>query len=270
MHARLNRRIFLESTAAIMAAPSAALGADEAERRRIRVASFNIQIGRGTDGKYDLKRTANALRLMKPDLIGLQEVDRGTDRSHGEDQARTLADLLKLPFAFGKASDRPGGEYGNAVLSRWPIIEQDNHLLPSWGEQRAVLSTTIDVPRAGPIRFLSAHLQSPNRERQRPQRIGQIERISRLFARGGSPVILAADVNAQPDSDELKRLREDWIDATQSASGGTFPADQPDRRLDYIFVRRCDAWAMVRAEVIAEPIASDHRPVLAVLETRFS
>ncbi len=212
MHARLNRRIFLESTAAIMAAPSAALGADEAERRRIRVASFNIQIGRGTDGKYDLKRTANAIRLMKPDVIGLQEVDRGADRSDGEDQARTLADLLDMHFAFGKASDRPGGEYGNAVLSRWPIAEQNNHLLRSWGEQRAVLSATVDVPHAGPIRFLSAHLHSPNRERQHPQRIGQIEQISRLFARGGSPVILAADVNARPDSEELKRLDEAWID----------------------------------------------------------
>ena len=83
--------------------------------KSVKLASYNIQIGLGMDKKYDLDRTAEAIRKFGAETIVLNEVDVGTDRSHGDDQPAILARKLGLNYLFGRASDRPGGIYGNVV-----------------------------------------------------------------------------------------------------------------------------------------------------------
>ena len=83
----------------------------------VKLAAYNIQIGLGMDKKYDLDRTAEAIRKIGAETIVLNEVDVGTERSQGDDQPALLAGKLGLNYLFGRASDRPRGIYGNAVLS---------------------------------------------------------------------------------------------------------------------------------------------------------
>ncbi|MCY2995293.1 MAG: hypothetical protein NTY19_46640 [Planctomycetota bacterium] len=89
-----------------------------AEPLRIRVLTYNIQHGEGTDGKIDLARTAAVIKRLTPDLAALQEVDKATTRSRGVDQAAELGKLTGMHVAFGKAMDFAGGRYGEAILSR--------------------------------------------------------------------------------------------------------------------------------------------------------
>lgn len=236
----------------------------------LRVLTYNIQIGIGMDRKVDLERTAEVIREARPDLVAIQEVDRFTNRSEGVDQARALAESLGMHFAFGYASSRPGGDYGVVTLSRWPILETSNHKLPHVGnnETRTILSTLIEIPGQGKIRFLNAHLQ--NALERREERLLQIDHINDLFAEGDFPAIFATDLNAYPDTPEMERMKTHWIDATAAAEGNTYPADEPEIRLDYIFVRDGDSWQVLEAKVIDAPMASDHRPVLAVIAPQFS
>lgn len=231
----------------------------------LRVLTYNIQIGIGMDKKIDLERTAEVIRRAKPDLVALQEVDRLTDRSQGVDQAQVLAEKLGMHYVFGYASSRAGGDYGVVILSRWPILETSNHPLPHVGnrETRTILSALIEIPGHGKIQFLSAHLQ--NALANQEERLLQIGHINQLFGEGEIPAIFGTDLNAYPDTPEVERMKTNWIDATSDATENTYPADEPKIRLDYIFVRAGDPWQVEKAEVLEEPLASDHRPVLAVL-----
>jgi len=80
------------------------------------------------------------------------------------------------------------------------------------------------------------------------------------------PTIMAGDLNAEPGSPPLAALGPGWLDTTPTAPQPSFPSDKPKIRIDFIFARPASEWRVVSAEVVNEPGASDHRPVLAVLE----
>src|SRR5688572_3660564 len=83
---------------------------------RLRVLTYNIHHGEGTDARFDLERLARIIREARPDLVALQEVDRRTRRASGVDQAAELGRLTGMNVVFGKAMDHDGGEYGQAIL----------------------------------------------------------------------------------------------------------------------------------------------------------
>jgi endonuclease/exonuclease/phosphatase family metal-dependent hydrolase len=87
----------------------------------LRIVSYNIRHGAGLDGKVDLQRIAKVIAKEKPEVVTLQEVDQECTRSGSVDQAAELGRLLKMEHRFGKFMDFQGGEYGMAVLSRFPI-----------------------------------------------------------------------------------------------------------------------------------------------------
>ncbi|HEY3237285.1 MAG TPA: endonuclease/exonuclease/phosphatase family protein, partial [Polyangiaceae bacterium] len=88
----------------------------------LRLVTYNTHHGECVDGRFELERLAAIIRSLDPDLVGLQEVDNLTVRSGNVDQARVLGELTGMRHAFGRAMDFDGGEYGEAVLSRWPIL----------------------------------------------------------------------------------------------------------------------------------------------------
>ncbi|MEO1530005.1 MAG: endonuclease/exonuclease/phosphatase family protein, partial [Planctomycetota bacterium] len=124
--------------------PSIALNAS-AETARLRVLTYNIHHGRGTDGKFDYERLARTIAKLKPDVVALQEVDNQTTRSSGVDQAKELGRRLQMHHVFGNAMDFAGGQYGEAVLSRFPILKSKTHALPhqAGNEPRAALAAHI-------------------------------------------------------------------------------------------------------------------------------
>jgi endonuclease/exonuclease/phosphatase family metal-dependent hydrolase len=240
---------------------------------RLTILTYNIQIGTGMDRKVDLARTAAVIKSVAPDLVALQEVDRKARRTGGVDQAVELSRLTGMHLIFGKASDREGvdrdgGDYGNAILSRFPIKRSQNRALPNTPnfELRAVLEVEVDWPQRNgeriPVRFFGTHFDNAS-EADRVASARMLNDLARLEPE--MPTILAGDLNSVPSSEPAKILGQQW---TPAAAGETltYPANTPRRQIDYIFFRPARTWRVIRVQAVDEPAASDHRPVLAVLE----
>lgn len=220
----------------------------------LRVVTFNIHHGRGTDGKIDLERVARTLQALKPDVVALQEVDRDTKRSGGVDQLQRLAELTGWNSAFGQTMPYDGGRYGNAILSRFPISEQTNHPLPvhEGQEPRAALMVTVTPGRDLPaFRFVSTHF-SHDRADARLDQAGHL--LTRC--RGVTvPLLIGADFNAKPTSAPMQRF---W-------KAGFVDQVHPQSEIDYILTRKDDRWERQEVLVVEDLVTSDHRPVLVTL-----
>ena len=237
----------------------------------LRVLCYNIHYGQGNDGQYDLERLAAVIAESKPDLVALQEVDVGVKRSGRVHQARRLGELTGMAVRFGPTQHYEGGLFGNAVLTRLPILDVAIHPLPYTETTpelvtypRGAIAVTIRGPNGRPLRFISTHFQHNVAE----DRVAEAKAVNSLFAADGNtlPTILAGDINAQPDSEPVQVLLERWTNAIDEAAAPTVPSAKPTSRIDYIFYRPASQFRLLEAKVIAEPMASDHRPVFAVLE----
>src|SRR5688500_20391535 len=89
--------------------------------RTLRVMTYNIHVGVGMDKKLDLQRIADVINRERPDLVGLQEVDRNVKRTEGKDEIDELTAMTRMHFAFAPNLDYQGGKYGAAILPRHPI-----------------------------------------------------------------------------------------------------------------------------------------------------
>ncbi len=221
----------------------------------LRVLTYNIHHGEGTDKVFDYPRLAKLINDLAPDLVALQEVDVGTERVLGVDQAALLGKLCKMHHAFGQAMPYQGGRYGDAILSRFPIESVAVHPLPYQFEQepRTAVEVRVTPEGIGPITFVSTHLCHQKVE----NRVQQTQRIKSLFPKqGGNPTILAGDFNARPGSDPMQVLVDaGWKDAVA-----------PRSVIDYVLVRSCDPWKVKEVTILDETVVSDHKPVLVVLE----
>ncbi len=233
-------------------------------KRTVRVMSWNIQHGEGLDATINLERIASVIRDAGPDIVGFQEVDRNTDRSGNVDQIAQLAALTGMNFFFGKNINYQNGAYGLAVLSRFPIRRQSHALLQklnSTVEQRGVNQLEIDL--GGPALVLfNTHLDAGSDEAERLSSIAQLKALSQPYT--NQSLIMLGDFNARPTSSSYGAVAESFADAwplAGSGNGYTFPANLPDRRIDYQWVRSANGLRPVRAWVISTP-ASDHLPVM--------
>lgn len=227
----------------------------------LHVTTYNIHHGEGIDGVLDLKRIANIIKSEKADIVALQEVDRGTTRVNKLDILQDLSRLTGLQyFAFGKNIDYQGGDYGNGILSRYPIVSQQNtHLRQiTAGEQRGVLQTIIDV-QGRKLAFLSVHFDVRNQDERIASTTQVANEILPLYKQ--YPLILAGDFNDNPTGTATARIDSLLIDAWSivgTSSGFTIPVGNPTRRIDFVF--HTDHLKPVLGNVERTP-ASDHLPV---------
>lgn len=232
-----------------------------AQQTQVRVLTYNIHHGEGTDAKLDVARIAAVIQSVDPDFVAVQEVDVRTTRVAGADLAHQLAARTGLHAVFGKAIDHQGGWYGNALLSRWPLHGFTNHLMPftPTRERRAVLEGIT----GGGFRFFATHLDITE-----PDRLLAAGRIAEIVAAhpAGLPMILAGDLNATPGSATMNALLKDWSSAVLDAPLLTSPAAKPIRQIDYILFRPASRWRVLEVRVLDEPVASDHRPLFAVFQ----
>ncbi|HEY0037100.1 MAG TPA: endonuclease/exonuclease/phosphatase family protein [Longimicrobium sp.] len=262
--------------AALLAGCATASPAPPAERA-VTVMVYNIRAGKDLAGSENLPRIAELVRSTGADLVLLQEVDRNTQRSGPADQPAVLARLTGYSVAFGRTIGFQGGDFGVALLSRWPI--RRDTLIPllvttppgrTTGnrEQRGVLVAVVDAP-GGPIAVLNTHLDHTGDDVWRMQEIATVLQVSRTAVEPGMPVLIGGDLNARPENAVHEQLRRaGFRDAWEGCGAGdamTFPASAPDRRIDYLYVdgtTRCES-----AQVLASD-ASDHRPLLFRLRLR--
>ncbi len=199
----------------------------------------------------------DALKAEDPDIVCLQEVWE----DETGDQATRFGEALGLNAVYGQASERLGVGFGNAVLSRWPVLASRSIALPdSPGEEgggsRAVLMVDIDGPR-GPFSVVSTHLCWRLHESRWRQR--QVESLCDFVARHNLPdfpPLVCGDFNAPPTSDEIRMMtgeaavpveglffHDAWVVAGDGGPGYTWDqsndfaggALEPNRRIDYIF-----------------------------------
>lgn len=216
----------------------------------------------------DLAAIVQAIASQKPDLVALQEVDVNTKRSGLGDQAAVIAQQLGMYSYFGKAIDFNGGEFGTAILSRYPITDTITYLLPDVGgkgnEPRVLTTARVLLPSGENLIFASTHLDHRGKAESRKL---QIREILKLVEGKKLPWILAGDLNAKPDSEEIQLLGSKFgFSCTQCPN--TFPAGAPDRIIDYIAFYPRNKMEPETHLVVEESYASDHRPVFAVLRMK--
>ena len=231
--------------------------------QQLRVLCYNIHHGRGVDDRVDLERLAKVINDCHPDLVALQEVDNRTQRSGGVDQTAELAKLTGMHAQFARQIDFGGGQYGQALLSRWPLSDLRIHWLPGEPkrEQRMVATCSVQLP-GKQLLFGTTHLHHNNAE----FRLRQARAITESLQDLPATIILAGDLNAQPEHSPVVELLKSWTVVRSATDLLTFPAIEPIKQIDYIFYRPSDRLRVVSSQVIDEASASDHRPLLVVLE----
>jgi endonuclease/exonuclease/phosphatase family metal-dependent hydrolase len=231
--------------------------------KTFRVATLNIW---NRFGPWDERLVAlrAGVREVAPDVLGLQEVVRlAPGEGDDLDQAAALADGFGYHVAYGRARDERW--YGNAVLSRWPIARSHVYELPRMGtdERRTLLFAEIDAP-FGPLPFFVTHLNWKLDDGYvRAAQVREIvHRIEALAKPGAFPAVLVGDFNAEPGADEIRFLhglttlgaarsvyfQDAFALAGDGSPGHTYtranpfaaPLREPDRRIDYVFVRGRD------------------------------
>jgi endonuclease/exonuclease/phosphatase family metal-dependent hydrolase len=233
---------------------------------RVRVLSYNIHHAEGVDKVLDVERIARVISSAQPDLVALQEVDRRAKRSKSVDQPAELSRLTGLQVAFGSNIPLEGGDYGNAVLSRWPIVRSENHRLPNVdaGEQRGVLEVHLEAPGTRtPVVLWATHFDHRSNDAERRASAQSIE--ARLLQQRDVAALLVGDLNDVPTSSTLTLLSMMWT-RTNNDVLPTIPVAKPARQIDYVLFRPVERWRVVETRVLDEAVASDHRPLLAVLE----
>lgn len=240
-----------------------ALNSASLKPKQLRVLCYNIYHGEGMDKSFNLQRIAKIIRDANPDFVALQEVDNKTARSHQVDQTAELAQLTGLHGKFGKQIDYQGGEYGQAILSRTPIESSQIHWLPGMPDRERRIAFEIKTKSDGrEITFATTHLHHANAM----FREMQVEQLNEIYDDKDRTAILAGDMNAMPGSEPINLLKSAWTIANSDTSLLTYPADKPIRQIDYICFRSPAKWRVIEQKVLPEPMASDHRPVLVVLE----
>jgi endonuclease/exonuclease/phosphatase family metal-dependent hydrolase len=228
----------------------------------LRILTYNIHHGEGTDGRVELERLAQVMTAARPDIVMLQEVDRLTMRTGHVDQTAELSRLTGLHGRFCKQIDYEGGEYGQAILSRFPVSDPVVHWLPGNPErERRIAAEIVISVAARELRVVTTHLHHNQADTRREQAL----KLNELFQASPIPTILAGDLNANPDSPPLAILAEQWLVASSDPPQATYPAPEPKKVLDYVLARPRERFEVVSLEVLPEAVASDHRPVLAVL-----
>ena len=244
----------------------------------LRIMTWNIHHAQGLDRKVDVDRIASVILREKPDVVALQEVDRGVERSGKIDIITNLADLTDMTYAFGRTIGYQGGDYGNAFLTRFPILEERNLLFKMIqpGEQRGMLQLVLDF-RGEEIVVANTHLESRADDSARTAAAEDLE--TALTSYKTRPVVVCGDFNDTPTSRVAILLKSNFKDSWETAGlgdGFTFPADGAKKRIDYMFVLDKSRPDSVSSAVHLRPKsarvlqsgASDHLPLLIDFELR--
>lgn len=239
-----------------------------AAKRTLRVMTYNIHVGVGMDKKLDLQRIADVINAASPDLVGLQEVDRGVKRTEGKDEIVELAAMTRMEYAFAPNLDYQGGKYGVAILSRLPIRNTEHRMFENKREteRRGMLRIEVEIERKI-LHFVTTHLDYQFED----GRLFETEQLLKFLEDVKGPTIVVLDLNDIPTGSAYKLMRtkfdDAWVTSGAKTDGFSYPADKPLKRIDHIFYRPNDR-IRTRKSWVIETVASDHIPVISELEIK--
>lgn len=223
----------------------------------VRMLTYNIHHGAGTDDVVDLDRQAAAIGQADAEVIGLQEVDSCVKRSGYIPEAAILADKLGMYSTFGGAIPLTGGKYGVAILSKEPPLAVHHMPLPGT-EKRTLLVCEFQE-----YVFATTHL-----DLNEDSCIASLPIILEEAASWGEkPFFICGDWNSEPTSTVIRTMKSNGFvmlnyPANINSTHYTFPAASPKKIIDYIASYGRVTRSIRKREVINEPVASDHRPVM--------
>src|SRR5712691_7046748 len=201
--------------------------------------TYNIHVGVGMDKKLDLPRIAGVINAQHPHLVGLQEVDRGVTRTQRIDEIAELAKLTRMDYAFAFNLHYQGGQYGVAILSRFPIMATDHRLYQNKreAERRGFIRAEVSV-RGRLLSFVTTHLDYQYED----GRLFEAQQLLRALKDIRSPLIVVGDFNDIPAGGAYKlmsdQFADSWIESGASDQGLSYPTDKPAKRIDYVLSRR--------------------------------
>jgi endonuclease/exonuclease/phosphatase family metal-dependent hydrolase len=247
------------------------------------VMTYNVHLWEGRDGRMDIERLATIIEHSEADIVSLNEVLHPVETHLGVSKPLAeLANLLRMDWAFGESNRvvRMAGWWGpvgNAVLSRFPIVDDTNHYLARLPltQGRNLLTARIAIAPDRTFTIFSTHLDHAFEGIRLWQLRGLLDP---LLAYAGDPHVLLGDFNTHgptgPNSQRLtppvvRMLRnKGYVDAYMAAGAGeagTFPMLWPFR-IDYIFVPQIMQPHLQSCQVRTGKLieqASDHRPLMA-------
>jgi endonuclease/exonuclease/phosphatase family metal-dependent hydrolase len=227
----------------------------------MRIVTYNTQGSLGMDNVRATGRIAHTLRPLSPDIICFQEIHRRMARSGREDQPEVLERLLHRRFCFQpNVIFAFGGGYGNGIATRFPVIEEKLHLLPSakGKEQRGALEVRLrDVEGFRTLTIFSTHWGLDTEERKT-----QAEALAEIIRTAPKPIIVGGDFNESPDGEAIRMLltMTSLRDADSGQDRATFVSNNPTRRIDLLLYS--PELEISNVEVVPS-LASDHLPLAA-------
>ncbi len=239
----------------------------------IRFVSYNVHSAYDIDGNLDVAGIAEVIADIRADVVGLQEVSRGQLLSANTD----LLTLLQLELGFEHVAffGTTDPVWGNAILSRYPIIDVATDYLPRVGTpmRRGSLGALVAIGDRD-VLVINTHLQHVNdsdvhdEDPEADLLPVHTEQISVILDQWGgqTPAVLMGDFNARPDWAQIGMvISAEWVDTWAEAGSGdgfTSNAADPKYRIDYIF----HTSDMTATDVgVIQSTASDHFPVVADL-----
>jgi endonuclease/exonuclease/phosphatase family metal-dependent hydrolase len=231
----------------------------------MRLASFNIKNGESEEGSCDPDALVGACRVLRADVLALQEVDRGVPRSGKADQTTVVAEGCGFAGLYGPARRLDGGEYGNALLARGSLTEVQHVRLPvlPGNEARAVVVARAQVDGTA-LSVAATHLQNrhggpPPTPADAAEQLEQLRVALAALARRPRPRALLGDLNMPPEV-VVPVLEAAGYEVAESEP--TVVVGAPKFRIDYVAV---EGLAVTSSEVIDTDV-SDHRALVVEVE----
>ncbi|MEA3286800.1 MAG: endonuclease/exonuclease/phosphatase family protein [Candidatus Marinimicrobia bacterium] len=212
----------------------------------LKILSYNIEgMKPGTDYPARLQAIIQELKILDPDIMGLQEV---AQHSSSDNMAQTIADSLSIYFGsdyyvYWQMTHTAYSSYSEGIgtVSKWPITASGYQSLPVAVFPRKVLWNQLNI-QGVPLHFFTTHLAY--RDEDNATRVQQINSIRSFInsktASVPGPAILTGDFNCTPASDPIALLSEyssSWNLLHPTLSGYTYPSNNPIKKIDYVFVK---------------------------------
>lgn len=216
--------------------------------------------------KIDFDIIADTIKKCEADIIGLQEMRDESQDADYQAQTKIIAEKLGYHYYYFAEAIRFEGvnPYGNAIISRYPIISAETILIPDpetkkfdgYYERRCLLKATIDVGNG--LNVLVSHFGlNPDEQEYAVETV--VSNISEEHC------VLMGDFNMEPDNPILNPVMQKLYDTAKhfSVPKLSFPSDTPSVKIDYVLVSKD---LKVQYADIPEMISSDHRPHIATIE----
>lgn len=238
--------------------------------KTLKIVTYNIHSCNppSKPGECDINAVAKAIKDINPDIVFLQEVDKNTGRNGNyDDQAAAIGKAAGLNNTqFFPARVQGKGFYGVAILSKYKIEDIKIHLLPKYPdlEQRVLGTAVIKLTSKERIVAAVTHLQHNDHE----NRVDQIKEIIQILNSETRPVILGGDFNEKTTATDFFEPFDKAF--TRTCIGydcpNTFPAVNPSSIIDFLAFKPATAFSVNSHTIVNETYASDHLPVVSVLE----